>query len=71
MVETSIPVSSTPFGEVQLQLPVKYEELPPSNETRQMSSKEVSGSKPPFGEVQVQILLRFCTLGSPSYVSRM
>lgn len=71
VVETSIPVSSTPFGEVQLQLPVKYEEPPPSKETRQMSSKELPGSKPPFGEVQVLIILRFCTLGSLSYVSRM
>ena len=71
VVETNIPVSSTPFGEVQLRLPVKYKELPPSKETRQMSSKELPRSKPPFGEVQVQIFLRFCILGSLSYVSRI
>lgn len=62
VVEASIPVSSTPFGEVQLKLPVKEEELPPSKETRQMSSKELPGSKQLFGEVQVQIFLRICNL---------
>ena len=71
VVQTSIPVSSTPFGEVQLQLPVKEEELLPSEETRQMSSKELQGSKPPFGEIQVQIFLRSCTLSRLSRVSRM
>ena len=62
VVEASIPVSSTPFGEVQLKLPVKEEELPPSKETRQVSSKELPGGKQPFGEVQVQIFLRCRTL---------
>lgn len=61
VVETRIPVSSTPFGEVQLKLPVKEEEIPPSKETREMSSKEIPGSKPLFGEVQVEIFLRFST----------
>lgn len=71
VVQTSIPVSSSPFGEVQLQLPVKEEELPPSKESRQMSSKELPGSKQPFGEIQVQIFLRFWTFDRLSHVSGM
>lgn len=62
MVEASIPVSSTPFGEVQLELPVKEEDLPPSKEKREVSDKELPEKKPPFGEVQVHIFLDLCTM---------
>ena len=71
VVETSIPVSSPPFGEVQLKLPVKKEEIPLSKEKPQVSSKEFPGSKAPFGEVQVEIFLPFCTLSRQPPVSRM
>lgn len=40
VVQTYIPVSSTPFGEVQLKLPVKEDE-----------SKEKAKGKPAFDEV--------------------
>lgn len=42
VVLTNIPVSSTPFGEIQLKLPVKEDE-----------SKEEPKGKPAFDEVQV------------------
>ena len=42
VVLTNIPVSSTPFGEIQLKLPVKEDE-----------SKEEAKGKPAFDEVQV------------------
>lgn len=54
VVESSVPVSSTPFGEVRLDLPVKEEDLP-SKEKREVSEKQVPESKPAFDEVQVFI----------------
>ena len=57
VVEANIPVSSTPFGEVQLELPVKQEDLPPAKENREVSDKELPETKPPFGEVKVHIFL--------------
>lgn len=62
VVEASIPVSLTPFGEVQLELPVKEEDLPPSEEKREVSDKELPEKKPPFGEVQVHIFLGLGTM---------
>ena len=52
VVESSIPVSSKPFGEIQLELPIKEEDLP-SEERREVSEKEIPESKPTFDEVQV------------------
>ena len=52
VVESSLPVSLTPFGEIQLELPVKEEDLPPK-ESREVSEKEIPESKPTFDEVQV------------------
>ena len=54
VVESSIPVSSKPFGEILLELPVKEEDLP-SKEGCEVSEEEVPESKPTFDEVQVFI----------------
>ena len=51
VVQSDIPVSSTPFGEIQLELPVK-EDLP-TKEKHMVSEKEVPGGKPAFDKVQV------------------
>lgn len=62
VVEASIPVSSTPFGEVQLALPVQKEDLPPSSkEKREMSQKQLPKSKTPFDEVQVFLVFHSIT----------
>ena len=62
VVEATIPVSSTPFGEVQLELPVKEDVLPSSKEKREVSDKELPETKPSFGEVQVHTSPVLCTI---------
>lgn len=53
-IEASVPVSAAPFGQVEVALPVKEQDLPSSfKEKREVSEKEFPESKPPFGDVQV------------------
>lgn len=52
-VEKSVPISSVPFGPVEVALPVK-ESLPSTyKEKREVSEKELPQSRPSFEAVQV------------------
>lgn len=58
-MESSIPVSSKAFGEVELELPIR-EDLS-SKDRREVSEEEIPESKPAFDEVRVRCSIR-CSL---------